>query len=67
MYENFPLWAVFFKKLGYRVVLSPDSNRSIYEMGIESIPSESECYPAKLAHGHVTWLLRNNAHIIFYP
>ena len=67
MYENFPLWAVFFKKLGYRVVLSPDSNRSIYEMGIESIPSESECYPAKLAHGHVTWLLRNNVHFIFYP
>ena len=65
--NNFPLWAVFFKKLGYRVVLSPDSNRSIYEMGIESIPSESECYPAKLAHGHVTWLLRNNVHFIFYP
>lgn len=61
------MWAVFFKKLGYRVVLSPDSNRSIYEMGIESIPSESECYPAKLAHGHVTWLLRNNVHFIFYP
>ena len=67
MYENFPLWAVFFKKLGYRVVLSPDSNRSIYEMGIESIPSESECYPAKLAHGHVQWLINQKVPHIFYP
>ena len=67
MYENFPLWAVFFKELGYRVVLSPDSNRSVYELGIESIPSESECYPAKLAHGHVTWLIRSGVKFIFYP
>ncbi len=53
MYENYPFWFTFFTKLGYRVVLSPLSNRKIYELGIESIPSESECYPAKLAHGHV--------------
>ena len=45
MYENFPFWAVFFKELGFRTVLSPSSNKKIYEMGIESIPSESECYP----------------------
>ena len=53
MYENFPFWATFFKKLRYHVVLSPQSTRQIYELGIESIPSESECYPAKLVHGHV--------------
>ncbi|MFH7813394.1 acyl-CoA dehydratase activase-related protein, partial [Acetobacter lovaniensis] len=41
--------------------------RKIYELGIESIPSESECYPAKLAHGHVTWLLRQGVKFIFYP
>ena len=52
MYENYPFWFTFFTKLGYRVVLSPQSTRKIYELGIESIPSESECYPAKLAHGH---------------
>lgn len=46
MYENFPFWAVFFKKLRYHVVLSPQSTRQLYELGIESIPSESECYPA---------------------
>ncbi|MBQ3543652.1 MAG: 2-hydroxyacyl-CoA dehydratase [Lachnospiraceae bacterium] len=67
MYENYPFWAVFFKKLGYNVVLSPNSNRKIYELGIESIPSESECYPAKLAHGHVTWLIKQGIKFIFYP
>ncbi len=67
MYENYPFWAVFFTKLGYRVVLSPISNRKIYELGIESIPSESECYPAKLAHGHVSWLINQKVDFIFYP
>ena len=67
MYENFPYWATFFKELGYRVILSPVSNRKIYELGIESIPSESECYPAKLAHGHVTWLIKQGVKFIFYP
>ena len=67
MFENYPLWFKFFTKLGYRVVLSPTSTRKLYELGIESIPSESECYPAKLAHGHVTWLIRNNIKYIFYP
>ncbi len=67
MYENYPFWHTFFTKLGYRVVLSPNSNRKIYELGIESIPSESECYPAKLAHGHVTWLIKQGIDFIFYP
>ena len=67
MYENYPFWFTFFTKLGYRVVLSPVSNRKIYELGIESIPSESECYPAKLAHGHVSWLINQKVDFIFYP
>ncbi len=67
MYENYPFWHTFFTKLGYRVILSPSSNRKIYELGIESIPSESECYPAKLAHGHVTWLIKQGVQFIFYP
>ena len=67
MYENYPLWFTFFTKLGYKVVLSPVSSRKIYEMGIESIPSESECYPAKLAHGHISWLLNQGVKFIFYP
>ena len=67
MYENYPFWAVFFRQLGFSALLSPPSSRKIYELGIESIPSESECYPAKLAHGHVSWLIREKADFIFYP
>ncbi len=67
MYENYPYWATFFKNLGFRVVISPFSNRSIYELGMDSIPSESECYPAKLAHGHVEWLAAHGVKTIFHP
>lgn len=67
MYENYPFWFTFFTKLGFRVILSPASTRKIYELGIESIPSESECYPAKLAHGHIQWLINHGIKHIFYP
>ena len=67
MYENYPFWFTFFTELGFKVVLSPLSTRKIYEKGIESIPSESECYPAKLAHGHVQWLIDKGIKTIFYP
>ncbi|MGN0156875.1 MAG: acyl-CoA dehydratase activase-related protein [Lachnospiraceae bacterium] len=67
MYENYPFWYTFFTKLGYQVVLSPSSTHKIYELGIESIPSESECYPAKLAHGHIAWLINQKVDFIFYP
>ncbi len=67
IYENYPFWATFFKELGFSVKLSPFSDRSIYELGMESIPSESECYPAKLSHGHVQWLINNGVRTIFHP
>lgn len=67
LYENYPFWATFFRKLGFRVILSPLSSRKIYELGMETIPSESECYPAKLAHGHVQWLLNRGVRTIFHP
>ena len=67
MYENYPFWFTLFTKLGFSVLLSPASTRKIYELGIESIPSESECYPAKLAHGHVQWLINQGVTHIFYP
>ena len=67
MYENYPFWFTFFTELGYQVVLSPASSRNIYSLGIESIPSESECYPAKLAHGHISWLIKQGVPYIFYP
>ena len=67
LYENYPYWATFFRELGFRVVLSPLSDRRIYELGMESIPSESECYPAKLTHGHVQWLVNQGIRTIFHP
>ena len=67
IYENYPFWATFFRELGFRVVLSPFSDRKIYELGMDSIPSESECYPAKLAHGHVQWLVDQGIKTIFHP
>ena len=67
MYENFPFWATFLKKLGFRVIVSPFSDQKLYQLGIDSIPSESECYPAKLAHGHVEWLIAQGIKTIFHP
>ena len=67
IYEDYPLWFTFFTKLGYSVVLSPTSSRDVYEKGIESIPSESACYPAKIVHGHVESLIRQGIKFIFYP
>ena len=66
-YENYPFWFTFFTELGYKVVLSPRSTHRIYELGIESIPSESECYPAKISHGHIEWLIKQKVDFIFYP
>ena len=67
IYENYPFWFTFLTQIGYEVVLSPASTHKLYELGIESIPSESECYPAKLAHGHVQWLINKGIKTIFYP
>ena len=67
IYEDYPFWAVFFKKLGFRLVLSPQSDSQTFARGMDSIPSESECYPAKLTHGHIEWLIREGIERIFYP
>ncbi len=67
MYENYPFWFTFFTNLGFRVRLSPRSSRHIYEQGLESIPSESVCYPGKIAHGHVETLIKAGVKFIFYP
>ena len=67
MYEDYPFWFTFLTKLGFRVIISEKSNRKTYEKGMESMPSESVCYPAKLAHGHVVSLLKQGIKTIFYP
>ncbi len=67
MYENYPFWFTFFTKLGWRVVLSDPSTKKTYDAGIESMPSESVCYPAKLSHGHIMNLLDKHPDFIWFP
>ena len=67
MYEDYPFWFTFLTSLGFRVILSEKSNRATYEKGMESMPSESVCYPAKLSHGHIESLLEQGIKTIFYP
>lgn len=66
-YENYPFWHTFFTKLGFSVVLSGKSDRKLYEKGIESITSETACYPAKISHGHIEDLIEKDVKFIFYP
>ncbi len=67
MYEDYPFWFTFLTSLGFRVILSEKSTRKTYEKGMESMPSESVCYPAKLSHGHIESLLEQGIKTIFYP
>ena len=67
MYENYPFWHRFFTELGFSVVLSDDSSKKTYEAGIESMPSESVCYPAKLSHGHIMNLIEKDPDFIWMP
>lgn len=66
-YELAPLWQTLFTELGYEVVFSPLSTRSIYEQGQLSIPSDTICYPAKIMHGHIELLLEQGLELLFYP
>ena len=67
MYENYPFWFTLLTSLGFKVVISGRSNHELFETGIESIASENICYPAKLVHGHIKWLLNKGVRTIFYP
>ncbi len=67
MYENYPFWHAFFTKLGFSIVLSDQTTGKTYEAGIESMPSESVCYPAKLSHGHIMNLISKDPDFIWMP
>ena len=67
MFENYPFWYTFFTKLGFQVVHSPMSSRKLYLEGQGSIPSDTACFPAKLAHGHIEFLAKLGVDAIFYP
>ena len=66
-YEQLPFWKTFFNTLGMEIVLSEESTRKTYFKGQHTIPSDTVCYPAKLAHGHIQSLLEKNPDFIFYP
>lgn len=67
MYELLPFWHKFFTSLGYKVIVSPVSNRKMYQEGQGTIPSDTACYPAKLTHGHIHWLVEHGVDKIWYP
>lgn len=67
IYENYPFWFTLLTKLKFRVIISPFSSKKIFNLGIETIPSESVCYPAKLSHGHIMSLINKGIKTIFYP
>jgi predicted CoA-substrate-specific enzyme activase len=67
MYENYPFWFTLLTSLGFKVMISGRSTHELFESGIESIASENICYPAKLVHGHIKWLLGKHVDTIFYP
>jgi predicted CoA-substrate-specific enzyme activase len=67
MFEQYPFWHVFFTRLGFQTVLSSPSSKKLYEKGLETIPADTVCYPAKLMHGHIKDLIEKNPDYIFYP
>lgn len=67
MYENYPLWHTILTDLGFRVQISPKSDKRLFEKGIETIPSDTVCYPAKMVHGHIQSLIDRKVDAIFYP
>ncbi|OMG30306.1 CoA activase [Actinomyces naeslundii] len=67
MYENYPLWFTVLTSLGFRVMISGRSNHELFESGMDTIPSENVCYPAKLAHGHIEALIAKGITTIWFP
>lgn len=66
-WEGMPFWNTFWKSLGFTLKVSPTSTRAIYENGIHAVPSDTECFPAKLVHGHIRELVKLGVDRIFMP
>ncbi len=65
-YEYLPFWTTFFKELGYKVVLSDSTNKSIIHQGVEATVSD-HCFPIKACHGHILNLIEKGVDYIFLP
>ena len=66
-YELLPFWHTLFTELGFGIEVSGFSSRALYQKGQGQIPSDTVCYPAKLAHGHIQALKDRGVQHIFYP
>ncbi|NHJ39068.1 MAG: hypothetical protein FK731_03475 [Asgard group archaeon] len=64
-YKFETMWKVFFQELGAEVVVSPETNKKIREMAIESAPDE-DCYSTKIYHGHILEL-KDKVDCLFIP
>lgn len=67
IYDSYPFWFTLLTKLGFRVIISDDSSKKLYEKGIDTISSDSICYPAKMVHGHIINFIEKGVKTIFYP
>ena len=67
IYENYPFWFTLFTNLGFRVEISDKSSKELFNTGLETIPSQTVCYPAKIVHGHIMNLISKGIKRIFYP
>ncbi len=65
-HEYLPLWCTLLYELGFSVVLSPKTNRQVVNLGTETVLSES-CFPVKVAHGHVRYLMQTGVNTVFLP
>ena len=67
IYENYPFWFTLFTELGFRVIISDKSSKELFNSGLDTMPSQTVCYPAKLVHGHIVNLISKGLKFIFYP
>jgi predicted CoA-substrate-specific enzyme activase len=65
-YQQFPFWRTFFESLGFTVVISRESDKSLVTKSIETITTET-CLPVELMHGHVMDLIEQGVDYIFLP
>jgi predicted CoA-substrate-specific enzyme activase len=66
-WRTMPFFTTFFRVLGFKTVLSGVSSRKLYEKGLQYVASDTVCFPAKLAHGHLQDLIEKRVDRIFMP
>ncbi len=65
-YDRFPFWCVYFQHLGFDIVVSPPTDGQIAATG-DDLAIAQPCFPVKVAHGHVSWLLKEQVDFVLVP